>query len=229
MFNKYCCFLFLVVFIFSCKKKEEVDPVENVQVIIDAYARYEQDKSLLKTDISFQAGKYREHGIAAQLNGDAFLNDFKIQKVPLKRKYTKYNLKQTTPTPESYRYFFDLDNGKKVEIEVPYAQIDTFFLSKTSFSENEGIIIHWKGKALEEGETILVMFTDAQGTIKPWSLTGPSQKDKIFIPQELIYTLANGTGTVYLTRRKKYKGIKDIIDYIITTEFATPTVVYEVL
>ena len=219
-----------ILLLFSCKQEpiKEPDPLANVQVITDIYTSYDSSTGTLTGEANFQAGKYREHAIPAHLNGKLFINQFEVSKIPLKRKYYKYSLKQKTVPPESYSFKFDLENGLKEQIDMAYMPIDTFFLSPSEFTENDPIIIHWKGPALEADETIMIMFTDANNEVKPWRFNGPSEKDKLFVPKELIYTLANGPGTVHLTRRRRNEGISKIMDYIITTEFVTPKVNFRV-
>ena len=220
----------LTVLLFACENEpvKEPDPLANVQVITDLFVSYDQTRGELKGDANFQAGKYREHAVAAQLNGRLFINQFEVNKIPLKRKYYKYSIKKKTPPPEKYTFRFDLENGIKERLEQPFMPIDTFFLSPTEFTENDPIIIHWKGPPLEADETIMIMFEDANNEVKPWRFNGPSEKDKLLVPKELIYTLAEGPGTVYLTRRRKVEGISKIMDYWITTEFVTPKVNYRV-
>jgi len=207
---------------------KEVDPLENVQVITDIYTSYDSENGTLTGEANFQAGKFREHAIAAHLNGKMYINQFEVNKIPLKRKYYKYSLKEKTPPPKEYTFKFDLENGIKEQFDMPYMPIDTLFLSPTEFTENDPIIIYWKGPPLEADETIMVMFTDANNEIKPWRINGPSDKDKLFVPKELIYTLAIGPGTVHLKRRRNTVGISKIMDYSITTEYVTPKVSYRV-
>ena len=218
----------LTILFASCKHEpiKEEDPLKNVQVVTDIYTSYDIDTGILKGEANFQAGKYREHAIAAHLNGKLYINEFEVPKIPLKRKYYKYSLKKKTPAPKEYSFKFDLENGLKEQIDLPYMPIDTFFISPSQFTENDPLIIHWEGPPLEKEETMMIMFTDANDEIKPWRMNGPSDKNKLIVPKELIYTLATGPGTIYLTRRRRVEGISKIMDYIITTEFVTPKVNY---
>ena len=220
----------LTFLLVACSEEpvKEADPLENVQVITDIYTSYDNRKGTLNCEANFQAGKYREHAMAAYLNGTMFLNEFEINKIPLKGNYYKYSLKKKTPPPKEYSFKFDLDNGIKEQFDMPYMPIDTFFISPVELTENDPMLIHWKGPPLEADETIMVIFKDANDETKPWRVNGPSDKSTLVVTKDLIYTLAIGTGTIQLKRRRKTKGISKIMDYVITTEFVTPKVNFKV-
>ncbi len=221
-------YLLLAISCFACEQKPKkfVDP-EMVDLIADFYLKYEKQKETLSGNASIEAGDFREHGVPAKLNGSMKLNNIPFKEKKVKRKYLKYNAAQKVPIPEEYHIEIQLDNGKSTEIKLPLNPIDDFYLSKSRFSDNESIVVSWSGPKLKEGETILVYFEDSEGNKKPWRINGPTEKKKIYIPNDIIYTLQGGKGIAYLTRRIKYKKIHEWLDYQITTEFYTKEVPFE--
>lgn len=224
------CVVCIGILSFACEGnmvKKTKNP-NKVELIADFYIKYETRKSRLQSDCSIKAGEYREHGVNATINGTMSLNGTPFQDRKHKGQHLSYNARKSCPPPQEYSIDMKLDNGKSKSLKFPTMPITDFYLSQSRFSENEAVVISWSGPKLEEEEMIMVYFEDDEGNKQPWKVFGPSDKFKLHIPKDIIYTLKLGKGKAYLTRRKNYKKIEDWLDYSVTTEYYTKLVDFEV-
>lgn len=116
------------------------------------------------------------------------------------------------------RFSFRLSKGSD-EIDYRYQMpgIARFTLSD-SLGIDKGLLLDWEGPALQQGETIVLIFEKADHTTAEAMVTGPTLQNRILIPKAQLKGINAGEWSVYLVLRSKTEIVES--DHSITAESA---------
>lgn len=128
------------------------------------------------------------------------------------------------PAKFSAEQTFDWKNskGEKREFSLSLPEIDSFFFDGKALSIKEPAQLHWLGKPLGKGETIVFIWEDKEnGKTVPMEVSTTLGAPLIEIPAAKLAEVGLGDWSLYLVRKRKEKA--EIADYFVesTAEYYT--------
>ena len=121
-----------------------------------------------------------------------------------------FRYEMLAPGPYSPRHVFEFEesNGAKRKLVLEMAPIDGFRIGPT-VSKESGATLRIEGAALSEGETLLLLFTDDQGTSHQLMFKGPVQSNAFELTPEMLRPLKSGRHELYLIKQQRRESVQN--------------------
>ncbi len=185
--------------LFSCNSQQKAE-----KHTLFCYARYDEPLKIAKAEATLQD----------EVNKTSL-------EIPGGIRYQGMEMKLTPIYGMSYRYEYpaaflaeqvfdwrDANNNKQV-FRMSFDAVTNFSLNQPSISLSEPTSLKWEGNPLGKGETMVLMWENAQeGRTLPLEVASSIGVPLIEIPAAKLKELSPGDWTLYLVRKKL---VKDII------------------
>ena len=86
-----------------------------------------------------------------------------------------------------------------------------------------------QGSQLEQGESLVLLFSDQDNQASSITINGPSTSIEHFIPGKNLINLNLGKGQLYLVKKRQKSSIKDNFISVSAIEYYTPAIPVEVI
>ena len=108
-------------------------------------------------------------------------------------------------TPEHMFRWKDAQ-GRSAQFDLSLAPITAFAFDKNPLARDSVATLRWDGKALEQGESLVLLWERAAGNLTvPMEVLGTPGQSSINFPSAKLKELEPGSWTLYLVRKKAVK------------------------
>ena len=122
---------------------------------------------------------------------------------PLPDQQVRYTLDTRAPFAKDHRFGFQAADGQPREAVLSLSPIETFSVVGGIASLSEGMTLYIKDEKIDEGESIVLLFSDANNKATTITLTNPSVRDTFPIAGIRLRKLQPGPHRVYLVKKQQ--------------------------
>ncbi len=139
----------------------------------------------------------------------------------------RYSTERRMDFVENVSLRFTDELQKQHETRLVLKRLDDLAL-KTPASISSGLVLTYKGSPLTAGETLVLIFTDAQGYSYTSEVAGPLQRNEILLPARDVATMIPGQYQVYAVRKRSANEKDGRFTHHLEVEFYSRTATVEI-
>lgn len=179
------------------------------------YVRYLADALQLKGQASFLTPDSTSLKIPT---GVAFMGSGTRER-ELPGQVTRYESTMEAAYPPDLRFTFRLpDSDKQSSINLPMQGIQGFDVIEAT--KSGGLTLSLNGN-LEDGETLLLLFTDSNQEARTILRPGPLSTERLLIPSDALLHFTPGEYRLYLVKQAEKEGQEQGLSYTFSAEYYT--------
>lgn len=193
--------------------------------ILNCYVRFDAVSRKVKAEATLYDGTTKQ---IIELPGGIRFQSTEMKVLPVR------GITYTAEYPASYtsEQVFDWKNkaGALGQFKLNLPSIDSFFFDAKVLSVKNSANLHWSGKPLSKGETIVFIWEDIkEGKTVPMEVSTTLNEPLIELPAAKIAQVGPGDWSLYLVRKRLEKS--EIADYFVesTGEYYTKSIQVKVV
>lgn len=191
------------------------------------YVKYSQNDRLYKAYASFSLGDSSINAIATEMAAVSFQGGNMEQKTQ-PRNDLSYVTERSGEYQPNLKFKYTDSEEKKHPLDLSFKSINSFLIKNKSISQSKGLTLVWDGSALEQEESLLLLFSDQENKAASTTIKGPSRTTEVNIPGNFLKELKPGKGNLFLVRKKKGEKKEGLIHYQYDLEYYTSPLEIEI-
>ncbi|MEQ8704296.1 MAG: hypothetical protein RIC19_10275 [Phaeodactylibacter sp.] len=180
------------------------------------FVRYIAPQAQLKVTAAFREGDSLATAKPVELPGGVTYQGQQLEARPLPGQQVRYFADYQSAFMLRHRFQFKSADGQEQEVTLELSPIDSFSVIGGTASLSEGMQLYIKDEQIEEGESIVLLFSDADNKATTITLTNPAVKDTFPVAGIRLRKLEPGPHRVYLVKKQHQEidlnGVKAIAD-----------------
>jgi hypothetical protein len=170
-------------------------------VFAEYFIRYLEEERQLKAHAAFFEGDSLQAAQPKVIAGGVALQNIAMSRRDLGGRGIRYTLDRSADYEPPYRFSYRDDRGLFREHLIDMSPIANFFI-KGQISKSLGMAIVVEGGLLKHGESLLLLFTDAEQMATSISIGGPTSTIEYALPPHALANLNPGPGWLYLVKKQ---------------------------
>ena len=215
------------MFFFGCQRPRQQE--EPKHLFAEFFVRYLQAEKELKAHVSFYEGDTVKTAVPKSFAGGATFQGHSMEARNLPGGTIRYIYEQLGTYADTFQFRFKDDFGQNRIIPVAMTPIDSFAVQGGQASRSAGMSLFARGGQLNQGESMVLLFSDEDQKASTIMLTGPSAGEEYRIPAAKVETLSPGKNTLYLVKKKRTAEKGDSLSVLADIEFYTRSIEVEVV
>lgn len=167
------------------------------------FVRYIAPQGQLKVTAAFREGDSISTAQPVEMPGGVTYQGRPLQARPLPDQQVRYTLDTRAPFAKEHRFGFQAADGQPREVVLSLSPIETFGVVGGVASLSEGMKLYIKDEKIDEGESIVLLFSDADNKATTITLTNPSVQDTFPVAGIRLRKLQPGPHRVYLVKKQQ--------------------------
>lgn len=214
----YFLFAFLCPIAFSVSGcQPDTEPKQTgPSTYANLFVRYIAPQGQLKATAAFREGDSLATAQPAEIPGGVTYQGQQLEPRQLPGQQIRYQLDTRTAFPSEHRFGFKAADGEMREAVLQLDPIDSFAIISGTASLSRGMRVYIENERIEEGESIVLLFSDADNKATTITLTNPIVQDTFPVAAIRLRKLQPGPHRVYLVKKQHreidLKGAKAIAD-----------------
>lgn len=218
--------LFLVaVLAAGCKRNEP--PADGPVQFVEIFVRYLTPENEYKAQVMFLEGDSLGAAQPKRLPGGLSWDGSAMREKPVGSGVFRYELIKAGPYKPRHKFEFSDNQGLRRSLTAEMHPITGFRIGP-SISRSADATLRLEGKPLAEGETLLLLFTNAQGATHSLSFKGPAASNTFTLKREMLDALEPGKHELYLIRQQQRETRQQQRVVYSTVEWYSPVMELEV-
>lgn len=223
-------FLLLTGGIFACRSGSgEGDPSAEPQPLYaNFFVRYLELERTLKAQASFRTGDSLATARPVAVEGGIAFQGSGMEQRELGQDLIRYHYQRSGDYRPPYTFRFTDPGGVRREYTIDLKPVAGFRVTPR-ISRSGGGAFSLSDGALEAGESLVVLITDARNQAASVTIEGPAAQQEHRIPSAPLAPLTPGRGQVYLVRKKTTQLQEGRLTVLLEGEFYSETLDIEIL
>lgn len=188
----------------ACKK--QADPSSDATYFAEVLVRFLEPENEYKSQISFFKGTSMENALPSKARNQVWFQQNQMEERNIEGYATRYDKLQAGPYQSEQRFSFALDDEKKQDITIQMAPLANYsienYAAERALFKSKGATLFLKDHPLEEGEYLLVLFTDDAGNTFSVTKKIPGSTRIPLTPLDLAEIPA-GSYELYLVKKQE--------------------------
>ncbi len=156
-----------------------------------AEAMYYEGASLKRAkNITMQAVYFRDFKMNAQDLGNG--------------RGIRYAYRTKVPYNSNFKFQYQNHQGESTTRNFELAGISDFVIREGDIKRTKGATLEWQGEALKEGQSLVILFTDAEQKASSVTVEGPTTLPEIALSSEQLSNLSPGIAKLNLVKKQNY-------------------------
>lgn len=210
----------LGLFVSRCQQaptQEETVPT----TYADLFVRYIAPQAQLKATAAFREGDSLSTARPVEIPGGVKYQGQPLEKRPLPGQQVRYTTDTRSAFTRQHRFQFRGADGQEHEITLALAPVDSFSVVGGTASRSEGLKLYIENEQLEAGESIVLLFSDADNNATTLTLTNPAARDTFPVAGIRLRKLKPGPHKVYLVKKRHQQISLDGVEATADLEYYT--------
>ncbi len=214
--------LLLYLSVFSCKKNDKV-VAEGESFFADLFVRYLEEEGQLKATATFFKGDSLPAARSWQASSDVLFDGRPMKERNIQGSLVRYILElNSRPDKNSFQLGLRDESAPPLELAVSLDPIQAFSIQGAA-SRSEGIHIDVQNGQLNEHQSLVFLFSDAENKAHSVTVPGPHQGNLYFLSPQRIADWPEGKGQLYLVKKSNLKQKAGEWEVLLQTEYYTDT------
>lgn len=193
--------LLCTALLWSCQNEQP--PAEAPPTLFaELFVRYIAPQGSLKATATFLKGDSLGTAEPIELKQPALFQGQPMDARYLPNNYVRYSTEKRIPFKEAYTFSFEENGAEAQEVALALDPIDSFSIVGATASLSDGMQLVIPGERLEEGESIVLLFSNAQNQATTITLTNPAARDTFNIAPIRLRKLKPGPHRIYLVKKQ---------------------------
>lgn len=211
-----CLFILITGFsVGSCQQEDK--PEETAPTIYaNLFVRYIAPQGQLKVTAAFREGDSLSTAQPVEIPGGVTYQGQQLEARKLPGQQVRYAMDTRAAFAQEHRFSFQAADGQPQEAALSLSPIDSFSVIGGVASLSKGMNLYIKDEKIDEGESIVLLFSDADNKATTITLTNPAVRDTFPIAGLRLRKLKPGPHRVYLVKKRQQEldlpGIKAIAE-----------------
>lgn len=214
-------FLFFLSLSVSSCRQEPASQEKSSQTYASLFIRYIAPQSQLKVTAAFREGDSLSSARPVELPGGVQYQGQLLEKRRLPGQQVRYQVDQRSAFLSQHRFQFKGADGKAYTVPLEFDPIDSFSVVGGTASRSRGMTLYIKGEEIDEGESIVLLFSDAANKATTITLTNPGAKETFPIAGLRLQKLQPGPYQVYLVKKSHREITQDGLQAVADIEYYT--------
>lgn len=167
----------------------------------DLYIRYIAPQQQYTASASFRQGDSLATANSLLLPKPVLFQAEEMKARQLPQDITRYRVDKTGAYQERSTFTYTLPDGQRTPFELALPPIDSFEVIGGKASLEKGMELYLHGTPLQEGERLVLLFTNAANEAESITLPGPQFEDTIKLHPLRLRKLSPGPHSLYLVRK----------------------------
>ena len=198
-----CCTLIVLLATVFSSCQQDAQPQDGQPCIYaNLFVRYIAPQAQLKVTAAFREGDSINTAQPIEIPGGVKYQGQSLESRMLPGQQVRYIMDSKTPFATEHRFLFKDTNGKEQDLSLTLAPIDEFGVIGGSASLSEGMKLFIKGEQIEQDESIVLLFSDAENRATTITLTNPAARDTFPIAGVRLRKLKPGPHKIYLVKKQ---------------------------
>jgi hypothetical protein len=180
------------------------------------FVRYIAPQGQLKVTAAFREGDSIATAQPVEIPGGVTYQGQQMEARQLPGQQVRYLLDTRSAFAKEHQFKFKAANGTTQEVTLQLAPIDSFSIIGGTASLSNGMKLYIKDERIEDGQSIVLLFSDENNKATTITLTNPAVQDTFPIAALRLRKLQPGPHRVYLVKKQHQeidlKGTKAIAD-----------------
>ncbi|NBC06022.1 MAG: hypothetical protein GVY26_02405 [Bacteroidetes bacterium] len=196
------CSILALLFLNACQDAPAPKDEEPAALLFaDLYVRYIAPQQQCTASASFRQGDSLKTAQPISLPQPVQFESEEMNAHALPQGLTRYRLDNTSPYQPRNTFTFSPPGGQPTSYQLQLPAVDSFDIIGGSASLSDGMKLYLHGQPLQEGERLVLLFSDAQNKAESITLPGPQFDDTIKLHPLRLRKLSPGPHTLYLVRK----------------------------
>lgn len=166
------------------------------------FVRYIAPQGQLKVTAAFREGDSIATARPVEVLGGVTYQGQQLEARRLPGQQVRYLLDTRSPFAKEHRFQFKAADGTAQEVTLELSPIDSFSIIGGTASLSEGMQLYIKDERIEDGESIVLLFSDENNKATTITLTNPAVQDTFPIAAMRLRKLQPGPHQVYLVKKQ---------------------------
>lgn len=211
--------IFFSLIFYTCQPVSSSKEPTKKKVFARYYVKYSQNDQTYKAEASFLTGDSTVNALATEMESVSFQGGIMKQRTQ-PRNDLSYIAERSGKFSAQLKFKYT-DQSESKHLDLSFNPIHSFLIKDKMVSKSKGLTLVWDGGALEEGESLLLLFSDQTNKAASTTLKGPSRKSEILLPGNFLKDLQPGKGNLFLVRKQSGEINDDLTNYKYLLEYYT--------
>jgi len=198
------------------------------RIYAELFVRYLQSEREIKATATFFEGDSLANAAPKTFQGGVAFQGSGMEARQLPGGATRYNLQRAADYAEAFPFRFKDDDGQTLEYALSMVPLDTFFIANNQASKNQGMVLYAKGGELQDGESLVFFFSDAQNRAVTFTIPGPHRGEEYRLTRQQLKDLAVGPHYMYLVKKRRTAEERGKLSVLADVEYYTRVAELEV-
>ena len=195
-------FTLALLFLSACQNAPAPKDKEPAGLLFaDLYVRYIAPQQQYTASASFRQGDSLKTAQSISLPQPVQFESEEMNTRTLPQGLTRYRLDRKSPYQNGNTFVFTPPGSQPRPYQLQLPAIDSFEIIGGSASLSDGMKLYLHGQPLQDGERLVLLFSDAQNKAESITLPGPQFEDTIQLHPLRLRKLSPGPHTLYLVRK----------------------------
>lgn len=168
----------------------------------DFFVRYIAPQAQLKATVAFREGDSLATAQPVEIPGGVTYQGEKLEARRLPGQQVRYQTDTRSAFVPQHRFQFKSTDGQDQDISLELSPIDSFSVIGGTASRSKGMKLYIKNEQIEAGESIVLLFSDANNKATTITLTNPTARDTFPIASVRLRKLEPGPYQIYLVKKQ---------------------------